>query len=46
LESGVIRWVTDPAIANTLPDGLLGRVQSAADSIIAGTLIVAGQGSQ
>lgn len=44
LASGVIRWVTDPAIEVTLPDGLLGRVQSAADSIIAGTLIVAGQG--
>lgn len=46
LGSGVIRWVTDPAREADLPDGLLRRVQSAADSIIAGTLIVAGQGSR
>src|SRR5690606_32264845 len=40
LGSGVIRWVSD---STTAPD-IRERVAAAADSIIAGTLVVAGQG--
>lgn len=42
LESGVISFVTNPALASQWPAGLAGRVQAAHDSIIAGTLVVAG----
>jgi hypothetical protein len=40
LESGVIKWVSDRTIDASLRE----RVAAAADSIIAGTLVVAGQG--
>jgi basic membrane protein A len=42
LASGVIQWVLNPAVAATLPPGLTERVQAATDSIVAGTLRVAG----
>lgn len=45
LASGVIRWVSDTTTAPTWPAGLRERVTAAADSIIAGTLVVAGQGA-
>ncbi|HRP06927.1 MAG TPA: BMP family protein [Gemmatimonadales bacterium] len=41
LESGVVRLVTNPAFPEILSPELLSRVQAAADSIIAGTLVVA-----
>jgi basic membrane lipoprotein Med (substrate-binding protein (PBP1-ABC) superfamily) len=42
LESGVISFVTNPALIATWPTGLEAHVQAARDSIIAGTLVVAG----
>ncbi len=42
LKSGVIAFVTNPALATAWPTGLADRVQAARDSIIAGTLVVAG----
>lgn len=42
LESGVISFVTNPALVARWPEGLAARVQAARDSIIAGTLVVAG----
>jgi basic membrane lipoprotein Med (substrate-binding protein (PBP1-ABC) superfamily) len=45
LESGVIQWVSDSTTAASWPVGLRERVAAAADSIIAGTLVVAGQGA-
>jgi basic membrane lipoprotein Med (substrate-binding protein (PBP1-ABC) superfamily) len=42
LASGVIRMTRNPQFADTLPSGLLDRVEAAADSISQGTLIVAG----
>lgn len=38
LESGVIRWVTNPALDSVIPAALRNRVAAARDSIIAGTL--------
>lgn len=42
LESGVISFATNPALTAIWPAGLAARVQAARDSIIAGTLVVAG----
>ena len=42
LESGVISFTTNPALTSIWPAGLADRVQAARDSIIAGTLVVAG----
>lgn len=42
LESGVISFATNPALTTICPAGLAERVQAARDSIIAGTLVVAG----
>ncbi len=42
LESGVIAFVANPELQNRWPTGLAERVQAARDSIITGTLIVAG----
>lgn len=42
LESGVISFATNPALTRIWPAGLADRVQAARDSIIAGTLVVAG----
>jgi basic membrane lipoprotein Med (substrate-binding protein (PBP1-ABC) superfamily) len=42
LESGVISFVTNPTLTSTWPAGLAERVKAAHDSIIAGTLVVAG----
>ncbi|MBK6496036.1 MAG: BMP family protein [Gemmatimonadetes bacterium] len=42
LESGVISFATNPALTTIWPAGLAERVQAARDSIIAGTLVVAG----
>jgi basic membrane protein A and related proteins len=41
LSSGVIRYVTNPALEYLVPETLRSRVQAAADSIAAGTLIAA-----
>lgn len=43
LKSGVIRLAVNSALRPTWPAGLAGRVQAASDSIVAGTLKVAGQ---
>lgn len=45
LASGVIRWVTDSTVLADVPAELRARVAAAADSIAAGTLVVAGQGA-
>ena len=42
LESGVISFATNPALTTIWPAGLAERLQAARDSIIAGTLVVAG----
>ena len=42
LESGVISFATNHALTAIWPAGLAARVQAARDSIIAGTLVVAG----
>ena len=42
LESGVISFAPNPALTTICPAGLAERVQAARDSIIAGTLVVAG----
>lgn len=42
LESGVIAFVANPALVTSWPAGLADRIAAARDSIIAGTLIVAG----
>lgn len=39
LASGVIKYVTNPALASRIPAALAAKVQAAADSIAAGTLI-------
>ena len=41
LKSGVIRYVSDPKLDSLIPSSLKARVQTAADSIAAGTLIAA-----
>jgi basic membrane protein A and related proteins len=41
LKSGVVQYVTDPGLDSLVPPSLKGRVQAAADSIAAGTLIAA-----
>jgi basic membrane protein A and related proteins len=41
LEGGVVSYVANPALADLVPAGLKARMQAAADSIIAGTLIAA-----
>jgi basic membrane protein A len=41
LSSGVIRYVPNPALETLVPETLRSRVQAAADSIAAGTLIAA-----
>ena len=41
LESGVVRYVPNPALDSLLPAGLTARLRAAADSIAAGTLIAA-----
>jgi basic membrane protein A len=41
LKSGVVRYVTDPRLDSLIPSSLKARVQAAADSIAAGTLIAA-----
>jgi basic membrane lipoprotein Med (substrate-binding protein (PBP1-ABC) superfamily) len=46
LKSGVIQFVTNPALESHWPAGLAARVHAAADSIMAGTLVVAGQVAQ
>lgn len=38
LESGVIKWVVNPALADRIPPALQTRLQATADSIIDGTL--------
>jgi basic membrane lipoprotein Med (substrate-binding protein (PBP1-ABC) superfamily) len=43
LKSGVIRLAVNPALAGSWPAGLKDRVAAASDSIMAGTLHVAGQ---
>ena len=40
LASGVIRFVRNPRIESTVPDALWNRIDAAADSIKAGTLVV------
>jgi len=45
LASGVIRWVSDSTTEASWPTGLRERIAAATDSIIAGTLVVAGQGA-
>ena len=42
LASGVIRFTRNPMFGDTIPSELLGRVDSASQAIIAGTLTVAG----
>lgn len=44
LASGVIQWVPDTTTQADWPAGLREQVAGAADSIMAGTLVVAGQG--
>jgi hypothetical protein len=39
LASGVIKYVPNPALASRIPAALAAKVQAAADSIAAGTLI-------
>jgi len=39
MASGVVRWVPNPSLDSLLPPGLGPRLQAAADSIMAGTLI-------
>jgi len=41
LESGVVRYVPNPALDSLIPAGLTARLRAAADSITAGTLIAA-----
>jgi basic membrane lipoprotein Med (substrate-binding protein (PBP1-ABC) superfamily) len=41
LGSGVVRYVANPVLDSLLPKGLTKRLQAAADSIAAGTLITA-----
>ena len=41
LKSGVVQYVTDPRLDSLIPSSLKARVQAAADSIAAGTLIAA-----
>jgi len=41
LESGVVRYVPNPALDSLIPAGLTARLRAAADSIAAGTLIAA-----
>jgi basic membrane lipoprotein Med (substrate-binding protein (PBP1-ABC) superfamily) len=41
LESGVVRYAPNPALASLIPAGLTARLRAAADSIAAGTLIAA-----
>ena len=41
LKSGVVQYVTDPRLDSLIPSALKVRVQAAADSIAAGTLIAA-----
>jgi hypothetical protein len=38
LESGVIRFETNPAISGAIPPELMARVNASRDSIVAGTL--------
>jgi basic membrane lipoprotein Med (substrate-binding protein (PBP1-ABC) superfamily) len=38
LESGVIKWVPNPALASMIPPALQARLQATADSIVAGSL--------
>ena len=39
LESGVIKWVTNPALDSMVPTALRERIRATADSIVAGTLV-------
>lgn len=39
LESGVITWVTNPALDSMVPAALRERIRATADSIVAGTLV-------
>lgn len=41
LKSGVVRYVSNPAIDRLIPASLTARMRAAADSIIAGTLVAA-----
>ena len=41
LESGVVRYIANPALDSLIPAGLTARLKAAADSIAAGTLIAA-----
>jgi basic membrane lipoprotein Med (substrate-binding protein (PBP1-ABC) superfamily) len=45
LQSGVIRLVANPALDSLWPAGMRQRINAASDSIIAGTLQVAGSGA-
>ena len=39
LATGVLSWVPNPALDSLLPPGFAARLQAAADSVMAGTLV-------